>query len=819
MRLKKLPLLLIIPTALFGAPVDLVPLGKETFHALGCAECHSETKNDTAVKTGPGLYGLLHKNPRQRDIIETAEDHKQSVLADFKYFEKSVREPATELAISEIGETKDDPFLPVMPAYPAALLGPQKLKAIHHYLQTLNDEPNRGPAKVMAELKKGNIVKDIHQVPAEILVTDRTRVFRARVKGSSARAVYVGLPSGLNYTFDPRTLTITKAWWGGFLNLKEEMKGRGGKFSRMGHEAQEITLSPPPALHHTQVDLSFKSPLIGDSGTIASNLHGKEDFADQLKNTNAQFLGYIYPTTPDGLPTFRYRIGADQFALTFNISPDGTATYTLIENGKTRTVTTSTVVPENIWRPKNIPTLGAQGIALTPIDGMTLLPGYSAQKVPAPTDPHGRPQLFEPMGIATDSDGSIIVTTRTAGLWRLKNHTWTMIAEGLLDSLSVIIEKDRLIVGQKPEITELRDTDGDGFYETYRTLSDDFLFTANYHEYLHGPAKGADGNYYFLLNLAHRNGRSIHKANGKYMGSQGGYRGWALQVTPQGITTPFAYGLRSPAGLATSPQGILYYTENQGEYNGTSKLHHLQKNLYYGHPSALTDLPGMLPSSPEITWDKWSSKAAVPIALMPHSRVANSPGSPTWDTTKGKFGPFTGDMFVGDQTLSTMFRILPKKDLGAAVIPFAKGFPSGLMRLCFDQDGALYVGQTGRGWRAKGGSEHALVKLSYTANPAPVPVLKDLTKDGETYTLHFTGPAPDLKLKVESWFYHDKPDYGSPENNKLTENVTNQSVGPKKGTLTLTLAPNPAREKGSRVYRFFDPKKKEFSEAFYTISK
>ena len=56
-----------------------------------------------------------------------------------------------------------------------------------------------------------------------------------------------------------------------------------------------------------------------------------------------------------------------------------------------------------------------------------------------------------------------------------------MIADGLLDALGVIVEKDRLVVGQKAELTALYDKNGDGFYETFRTLSDDFLFTANYH--------------------------------------------------------------------------------------------------------------------------------------------------------------------------------------------------------------------------------------------------------------------------------------------------------------------------------------------------
>ena len=36
--------------------------------------------------------------------------------------------------------------------------------------------------------------------------------------------------------------------------------------------------------------------------------------------------------------------------------------------------------------------------------------------------------------------------------------------------------------------------------------------------------------------------------------------------------------------------------------------------------------------------------------------IANTPGSPVWDTTGGKFGPFAGQMFIGDQRQSNYFR-------------------------------------------------------------------------------------------------------------------------------------------------------------------
>lgn len=809
-----------------AAEVDLVQLGKETFDAVGCAECHAVAKDDNSVKTGPSLYGLFTTTPREHTVLEAAEEHKVTLKADLDYFKKSVREPASEIALADSGPTKGTPFQPVMPAYPVAFLNEQKAEAIFHYLRTLNEGSASGPTQVMAELKEGTTQTDIHQDSKEILVTDRTRIYRARVRGNSARAIYVGLPSGLNYSFDPRTMTITKAWWGGFLNIKGETNGRGRDLTTMGHQAKEITLAGAPKINGREVDLSFKSPLIEDTETIAKNLHGDADFADQLKDAETRFLGYTYAEKPDGTPTFHYQIGKKSYHLRFNIDPDGTARWEIENDGNKSVKTLKTEAPGNFWKANPIPTILSQPVGLTPASEIHLVPGYQAERVPAPTDPHGRPQLFEPMGMALDAaNRSLVVTTRTAGVWRLKDNTWTMIAEGLLDSLGVVVEKDRLIVGQKTEVTELRDLDQDGFYENFRTLSDDFLITENYHEYLHGPAKGKDGNYYFLLNLSHTDGRHIHKANGRFMGSQGGYRGWAMQVTPDGQTKPFAMGLRSPAGLATGPDGNLYYTENQGEYNGTSKLHLLREGKYYGHPSGLVDLPGMKPESPGIAWDKWVPKREVSLALLPHARIANSPGSPVWDTTGGKFGPFVGEMFCGDQTLSTLFRILPKKNNEAALIHFGDGFPSGVMRLCFDENGALFVGQTGRGWRARGGSQQALVKLTYIGGNKPS--LQDISRNGETFTLHFTGDTSKLEassgLTIESWYYHDKPDYGSPTNNKLNETIVSEKIDPTSGTVTVTLAPNENRRNGTRVFRFFSKNlphnRKGVLEAYYTKSK
>jgi hypothetical protein len=95
--------------------------------------------------------------------------------------------------------------------------------------------------------------------------------------------------------------------------------------------------------------------------------------------------------------------------------------------------------------------------------------------------------------------------------------------------------------------------------------------------------------------------------------------------------------------------------------------------------------------------------------------VANSPGNPAWDTTKGKFGPYAGQMLMGDQTQSNVFRVATEVVNGqmqGSIMPFIDGLESGVMRPLFLADGSLLLGQTGRGWQAKGGYVASLQRVS-----------------------------------------------------------------------------------------------------------
>ncbi|MDU0355223.1 hypothetical protein RS130_16125 [Paraglaciecola aquimarina] len=278
------------------------------------------------------------------------------------------------------------------------------------------------------------------------------------------------------------------------------------------------------------------------------------------------------------------------------------------------------------------------------------------------------------------------------------------------------------------------------------------------------------------------------------MGSSGGYRGFAFKVSKEGTFSPYAWGLRSPAGLGASPEGELFYTDNQGDWVPTSTFHLLQEGKFYGHPVSLAERPGYSKESITNTavevFDKLREK---PVALIPHIEVANSPGNPAWDTSKGQFGPFAGQIFIGDQTQSNIFRVLLDNVNGryqGAVINFMNGFQSGNIRTEFDIKGQLWIGQTARGWGAKGGKPFGLQKVVWDGtNPFE---LHDITLTKTGFKLTFTDKV-DVKsvalssFSVQQWNYHYSSNYGSPKMNLEPVMPSKVSLSDDKLTVTIDM--------------------------------
>jgi hypothetical protein len=832
-------------SALGQEEFDAVAEGKEVFSTMGCAECHVVEKDDDSLKTGPSLYGLFVNEAREREVKAVNKDERRKVKADKGYFLNSVRKSWDELAVAESGPTKGEAYLPVMPMYTREVIPDQDLESVWHYLRTLAGEGKAGPGEVRLKKTKEAEPKSLADIPNEVLVTKRPRVFRAPLRGSSGRALHAGFPNGMNYTFDARVLSVRNVWGGGFLNLSEERRGRGQPGSRRGQGARTFVEGGGilrPVLESGEfVDFEFKEPDVRDHKAIERWLWEDRDFPELLASVDAEFLGHEIDS--EGSPSFRFRVAENDFSQSIALTDDGRIEIVMIAtlkhpqefrislNGLTDINVSSGTLEDDAWLldPSDGTTftftarLTDGGLVARPLldreenlapqplvlnsekrgrQPLEIPAGYFVETWEPPKDIYGRNQLFEPTGIDLAKDGTIVVATRTAGVWRIREDKWTLFAEGTYECLGVWIEDDKgdqFVVMQKPEMTRMSDSSGDGRADKFETVCDDYGFHANYHEYAHGPVRDSEGNYYFGLNLSHGgNERTSWRAGGPYMGSMGGYRGWACRVTPEGKFEPYANGLRSPAGLGIDPDGRIWYAENQGEYVGSSKVVPLEKGKFYGHLSGLVSLPGgMKPDSEELKFDNWKDKIRKGAVWLPHGKLANSPGNPAWDLTGGKFGVYERQMFIGDQTLSTLLRVVTENVHGAdqgCVIPFARGLASGVMRPCFLPDGSLLVGQTGRGWGARGGDQAGLQRIVYDGKTLAAD-FKSINAGKTGFVLHFTQPLSKTAeknelaaaLKVQSWFYTNDGRYGSPEHDRRDEVIAGIKITADRKSATVEL--------------------------------
>ena len=119
----------------------------------------------------------------------------------------------------------------------------------------------------------------------------------------------------------------------------------------------------------------------------------------------------------------------------------------------------------------------------------------------------------------------------------------------------------------------------------------------------------------------------------------------------------------------------------------------MKKDAFYGNPSSLIfekDWNNRDPKNvPLEELDKTPRTARDHLPLRPHGP---EPFAARWDTTAGKFGPFAGQVFVGDMTIPIVMRVTLEKVDGeyqGACYPFMKREElRGANRIIFAPDGS-----------------------------------------------------------------------------------------------------------------------------------
>ena len=386
----------------------------------------------------------------------------------------------------------------------------------------------------------------------------------------------------------------------------------------------------------------------------------------------------------------------------------------------------------------------------SPADTDPINKAYSVQTIQTPPG-----LMSETGGLAFLPDGRLVACFIRGEIliYTPKTNQWKLFATGLHEPLGIqVVSNSEFLVMQRPELTRIKDTDGDGLADVYEKVTDDFGISGNYHEFNYGPVKDSKGNQFIALNTASQGGSVKPEIRGTLnnlgrdmtpgiyeMYSVVPFRGWVMKLVPgTRKLQPYASGFRSPNGLGFDLEGNLFVTDNQSDWVETSTLYHVREGKFYGHPASLVwnkDWKGGKPVlSPLDELDKMRTKATV---LFPQGIMANSPSQPLCDVTEGKFGPFAGQLFVGEMNRARIVRVMLEKvdgELQGACIPFidGNGLRRGNNRLAFAPDGSLWVGQIAFGW----GGDQGIQRIVFNGDlPNDIQTMK-LTKNG--FDLTFT---------------------------------------------------------------------------------
>lgn len=405
---------------------------------------------------------------------------------------------------------------------------------------------------------------------------------------------------------------------------------------------------------------------------------------------------------------------------------------------------------------------------------------YQIKQVPIPEE-----VVLEVGGLAFNDAGQLAVSTRRGEIWLIDNPasatpTYSRFAHGLHEPLGLAFRDGVYYFSQRAELTKVQDTNGDGKADLYEPIYS-WPLSGNYHEYSYGPKFLPNGDMLVTLNLGWiGRGASLSK-----------WRGWMLRITPEGEMTPVATGMRSPAGFTLNAAGDIFYTENQGDWVGSGRMTHVEAGDFVGNPEGLrwSGEPGSpvklkmddIQDSLELTLFEYAKKLPgikPPSVWFPHTLMGISTSDILILGPEHAFGPFEGQMLVGDQGHSKLMRVFQEKVEGVyqgICFPFVSGFSSGVLRLNWGPDHSIYAGMTSRGWSSTGKAPYGLERLVWTGKtPFEIKAVRAMS-DG--FELEFTLPvdrrtaADPAAYSITDFTFKYHHIYGSPPINKQQRTV------------------------------------------------
>jgi len=420
---------------------------------------------------------------------------------------------------------------------------------------------------------------------------------------------------------------------------------------------------------------------------------------------------------------------------------------------------------------------------------------YKREVIPTPKD-----VTLEATGIAILPDQKVAVASRRGDIWvcsgaygeDLAAVTWQRFATGLHEPLGIFYRDGSIYATDRAAITKMTDNDGDGVADSYRTVNDSWGVNGDYHEYNFGSTPDQEGNIWVVHCLT-GSGRA-----------ESDWRGWAFRYDMEtGNAIPTASGIRSPGGIGFNAEGDCFYTDNQGHWNGSSSLKWLNPGSFQGNPTGTkyAELAGLVaPPDPVGTGNvqaeyELNPSFQRPAVMFPHSLVGQSPTGIITDDSAGKFGPFAGQLLVGEQTHSEVQRVYLEKVKGqyqGAVWKHLSGFQSGIVSVKMGDNGVLFTGGTNRGWGSRGKKPFSFERVTWTGVTPFSMQQVNITEDG--FIIHFTHALADqaaadvANYKMGAWSYQHREKYGSEGYiDPYEPTVTKAEISPDKMSVRLTV--------------------------------
>ena len=456
---------------------------------------------------------------------------------------------------------------------------------------------------------------------------------------------------------------------------------------------------------------------------------------------------------------------------------------------------------------------------------LAVVPGFRAERLPVTDE-------AMPTNLCWRPDGTLVVSSLEGRVWLGRDTD----GDGLEDQLrpfsddlaapyGVAAAGEAIDVINKYGLLRLTDADGDGRAERMECIASGWGHTRDYHDWAVGLPRDAAGNYYAAIPCQQDN-RSEAAAR---------LRGRAVKLVPRepGPDNPrryaieeFCAGLRFPQGLALSPAGELFATDNQGNYNPFNELNHLVPGARYGFINQLESKPGFSP------------RFQSPAVEIPHpwTRSVNglcflaTPGETNAARDTERFGAFAGHAIGCEYDTRRLVRMSLEQVAGeyqGAVYPFSRepigdeATFEGPLVCQVSPHGDLYVGNIrDSGWGA-GSNTGSLVQLRRQSD---APGIAEVRVAEGGFVIEFTTPidagvaANPASYSVVSYRRISTPAYGGEDVDRRAEKIRSVHVAPNARSATLSFGE--LRE--SFVYEFhlrnlsngdaFFP-----AEAYYTL--